>query len=346
MDHSADQVCVYHLSSTAVLPKISVTLKNQLVNASLLNATCGDQYVRLSGVTQLGPPTGLKYDGMARLQTRTGTAVCDPSSGSLIIPAGSHIRELTLLIGADTNYDQTKGNEENNFSFRGEDPSVYVESVTSEASAKTESNLRAAHNADYQSLMGQFSLDLPDTAGSANLELSEILDRFAQKDTSDPYLESLLFTLDRHLFISSERENSLPTNLAGRWSETLTAAWSADYHSNINFQMNHWGVDQTGLGDLQAASWNYIQDTWVPRGTETARLLYGAPGWVVHDEMDIFGHTGMKDTAQWANYPASAAWMMQHVYDHFSYSQNVTWFTAQGYPLLKGIAEFWFSATT
>ncbi|CZR63683.1 related to Alpha-fucosidase A [Phialocephala subalpina] len=338
-----DQVCVYHLSSSAELPKITIALDNQLVDRSLLNKTCGDQSVRLSGVTQLGPPIGMKYDGIARVHTQTGTAVCDPDSGALVIPADSHIREFTVVIGAGTNYDQTKGNAENNFSFMGEDPGAHVESVTSEAIAKMESDLRAAHGSDYQNLMEQFTLDLPDIAGSADLELSEMLDRYGQNDTSDPYLESLLFSLGRHLFISSERENSLPSNLAGRWSETLTAAWSADYHSNINFQMNHWGVDQTGLGDLQVASWNYVEDTWVPRGTETAQLLYGAPGWVVHDEMNIFGHTGMKDTAQWANYPAAAAWMMQHVYDHFSYSQNVTWFAAQGYPLLKGIAEFWLS---
>ncbi|KUJ08343.1 uncharacterized protein LY89DRAFT_789144 [Mollisia scopiformis] len=338
-----NEVCVYHLSSSAALPEVTITLENQLVDSSLINMTCGNQYARLSGVTQLGAPTGMKFDGMARLYTRTGTAVCDDASGALTIPANSHIREFTLVIGAGTNYDQTKGNVENNFSFKGEDPATYVETVTADAVAQKEGDLRAAHTADYQNLMSQFTLGLPDIAGSADLELSEMLDRYAGTDSSDPYLESLLFTLGRHLFISSERENSLPTNLAGRWSETVTAAWSADYHSNINFQMNHWGVDQTGLGDLQGASWNYIQDTWVPRGTETAQLLYGAPGWVAHDEMNIFGHTGMKDTAQWANYPASAAWMMQHVYDHFSYSQNATWFAAQGYPLMKGIADFWLS---
>lgn len=86
-----------------------------------------------------------------------------------------------------------------------------------------------------------------------------------------------------------------------------------------------------------------MEDTWVPRGTETAKLLYNAPGWVVHDELNIFGSTGMKEVAQWANYPAAAAWMMQHVYDHFSYSQNLTWFKEQGYPLMKGVAEFWLS---
>lgn len=339
-----DQVCVYDLSSTAALPEVTISLENQLTNQSLFNATCGDQYVRLTGVTQLGPPTGMKYDGIARLTTRTGTAYCsNTTAGTLVIPAGSHIRTFSVVIGANTNYDRTAGNAASNFSFRGADPGPYVESITSAAAGKAESDIRRSHVEDYQSLSSQFTLSLPDTAGSTGLETSVIIDRYNSSGPGDPYLESALFEFGRHLFISSTRDNSLPPNLQGKWSPTITAAWSADYHSNINFQMNHWGVDQTGLGALQVATWNYMQDTWVPRGTQTAQLLYDAPGWVCHDEMNIFGHTGMKDTAQWADYPASAAWMMQHVYDHYSYCQNATWLEEQGYPLMKGVSQFWLS---
>jgi alpha-L-fucosidase 2 len=339
-----DQVCVYNLSSTAVLPAITIALENQQADHSLYNATCGDQYVRLTGVTQLGPPTGMKYDGIARLTTRTATASCSKTiAGALVIPASSHIRTFSVVIGANTDYDQTAGTAATNFSFKGADPSSYVESVTSAAAAKAESDLRTSHLADYQSLAGQFTLSLPDVAKSAGLETSAMISRYTSGGSGDPYLESTLFEFGRHLFISSTRDNSLPPNLQGRWSPGITTSWGADYHSNINFQMNHWGVDQTGLGNLQMATWNYMQNTWVPRGTQTAQLLYNAAGWVTHDEMNIFGHTGMKYSAQWADYPAAPAWMMQHVYDHYSYSQNVTWLQQQGYPLMKGVAQFWLT---
>jgi alpha-L-fucosidase 2 len=339
-----DQVCVYDLSSSAALPQITISLENRLTNTSFFSASCADQYVRLAGVTQLGPPEGMKYDGIARLTTRTGTAYCsNATDGTLIIPASSHIRMFSLVIAAGTNYDQKAGDAAHNFSFKGPDPGPTIENTISSVMSKSESHIRSAHVRDYQSLMGEFSLSLPNTANSTGLETSEIISRYTSSGPGDPYLESLLFSLGRHLFVTSERPNSLPTNLAGRWSETLTAAWSADYHANINMQMNHWGADATGLGALQGATWHYMQDTWVPRGTETAKLLYNAPGWVVHDEMNIFGHTGMKDTAQWANYPAAAAWMMQHVHDYYEYSQDPTWFQEQGYPLMKGVAEFWLS---
>lgn len=94
---------------------------------------------------------------------------------------------------------------------------------------------------------------------------------------------------------------------------------------------------------MQSPLWEYMADTWMPRGQETAKLLYDAPGWVVHNEMNIFGHTGMKSGESWANYPAAAAWMMQHVFDHWDYSQDTEWLQTQGYPMMKGIAEFWLS---
>lgn len=348
-----DQVCVYSLSSNAALPNITIALENQLTNAPY-SASCQakDPSVILSGTTQAGPPLGMQYGGKAQLLAGARSMAAYCSGSSLVVPSDSKTRKISFVVGAATNYNPLAGNSENGYSFAlpGSDKNdtnallgPIISAVVSPAALKTEQNLRKAHIIDYQSLAGQFVLELPDTARSFRLETSVLIDRYNSSGPGDPYLESTLFSLGRHLFISSSRDNSLPTNLAGRWSETIRAAWSADYHSNINFQMNHWGVDETGLGGLLAPVWNYIQNTWVPRGTETAQLLYGAPGWVTHDEMNIFGHTGMKDTAQWANYPASAAWMMQHVSDHFDYSQNVTWYREQGYPLLKGVAEFWLS---
>jgi alpha-L-fucosidase 2 len=35
--------------------------------------------------------------------------------------------------------------------------------------------------------------------------------------------------------------------------------------------------------------------------------------------------------------------MMQHVWDNFEYSQDLDWYKSQGYPLIKGVAQFWIS---
>ncbi|EKG13099.1 Six-hairpin glycosidase-like protein [Macrophomina phaseolina MS6] len=340
-----DQVCVYSLNSTDVLPDVTISLENQQAASDPQNATCGAGYVRFTGLTQAGPPEGMKYDAIARLVgSNANMTVCSNStSGALLVPSGRNSTYIVVVLAAGTNYDQKKGNAENNYSFKGEDPGPEVEATVVAAASNAES-LLSRHLEDYQRLAQAFVLDLPDTLGSASLETSEAIARYnTSTDYGDPFVENLIFDYSRHLLITSARPGVLPANLQGKWSQTLYGAWSVDYHANINIQMNYWHADQTGLGELQGGLWDYMADTWVPRGTETAHMLYGAPGWVTHNEMNIFGHTGMKSDAGWANYPASAAWMMQHVYDHYEYSGDDSWYVAQGYPLIKGVAQFWLS---
>lgn len=256
---------------------------------SLYNTTCGPSFARLRGITQEGPPLGMLYDTIAQ-SSLPGT--CDSSTGRLQI-SSSGSKTLTLVIAAGTDFDATKGNAANGFTFRGEDPATQVQKLSSTASKLSKSKLRAAHVADYSPLTNAFILDLPDRQGSSGVEFSELITRYsADSSTSDPFLEKLMFDYGRHLFISSSRQNSLPPNLQGIWSSAQSAAWGADYHANINLQMNMWGAEATGLGDLTVSLFNYMEQTWMPRGAETAQLLYGGDGWVTHDEMNIFGHTG------------------------------------------------------
>jgi alpha-L-fucosidase 2 len=285
----------------------------------------------------------MRYDAIARIVSSTkATTKCD--NGTISIMPQNGTNSITIVVGAGTNYDAKKGTAEYNYSFRGEDPGPVVEEVTHAASTMKFSELKARHVEDFISLSSRFELNLPDPLDSSEVPTSELIARYNANNTAgDPFLENLLFDYSNYLFISSSRPGSLPPNLQGRWSEGLYAAWSGDYHANINLQMNHWTADQTGLTDLQSPLWEYMADTWVPRGHKTAELLYGAPGWVVHNEMNVFGHTGMKSGASWANYAAAAAWMMQHVFDHWDYSRDDAWMRQQGYPLIKGVAEFWLS---
>lgn len=341
-----DSVCVYEVSSTSKLPPIEVIFENVQSNTSLVQASCSTSFrsALFSGITQAD--IGMTYKAQARILGSAGNISCSNDTGILTITPSAHQRSVALVIAAGTNYDENAGTAATDYSFRGADPGAYVASTASQAASKSSDMLKKAHVADYSSLISQFSLDLPDTLSSAKKETASIIAAYNVTDDShtDPFVESLQFDYGRHLFISSSRDNSLPPNLQGKWAYGLGNAWGADYHANINLQMNHWGVDQTGLGALQSALWTYMAETWIPRGTETAKLLYNAPGWVVHDEINIFGHTGMKTGDEyWADYPASAAWMMLHVADHFDYSQDTEWLRNVGYPMLEGISQFWLS---
>lgn len=306
-----DDVCVYQLSGEGTLPEVSVALENQLSSQDLLDITCGDKYARLTGVTQKGPPEGLKYDAIARISDHSkGTMECS-DSGTLVINPTADQKSIAVIIGASTNYDASKGDEASGFSFKGDDPAEFVEKSTSDAAAQTLEALLEQHKADFSSLESAFSLDLPDPNGSADKETASLLGDY-DYGKGDPFIEALLFDYSRYLLISASRD-SLPANLAGLWTEELQPAWNGDYHININLQMNYWPADQTGLRDTENALWDYMRQTLVPRGTETARLLYNGDGWVTHHGSNIFGYTAMGSDAGWANCEFHASSVRKHM---------------------------------
>ncbi|KAE8386056.1 putative alpha-fucosidase A [Aspergillus alliaceus] len=280
-------ICIYNLNLTVALSDVTIHFDQLVEQTSLWKATCDSTFARLRGITQTGPPRGMTYNTIAR-SSISGT--CDSSTRRLTISSSSS-STLTIVIGEGTDFDATKGTEAASYTFKGEDPAEHVETITSAAISQPESRLRTGHIEDYSRLTGAFTLDLPDTQGSDGTELSKLItDCNANKTEGDPYPEKLLFDYGRHLFMS--RTNGLPPILQGVWSPTKTAAWSGDYHANISLQMNLWGAEATGLGELTIPVFDYMEQNWMPRGAETAELLYGSQGWVTHNEMNIFGHTG------------------------------------------------------
>lgn len=289
-------------------------------------------------------PHGMLFDSRVALVVPSKSTDFATANGKFAIPATAKVSEFYLLFTGNTDYDETKGNAKDNYTFRGADPAAGVEKDLAAALKTSFSKLVSDHVKDHKALFNTFKLTVPDPLKSASKPTDELVKGY-DIAKGDPYLESLLFDFGRYLLIGSSRENSMPSNLQGVWSNGFWAPWSGDYHVNINLQMNLWGSEATGLGHLLPGLWSHMKETWVPRGSETAKLLYGAEqGWVIHNELNPFGSTGVKggDTggSHWHYYHSSNAWMMQHVWDHYDYTRDAKWWKEIGYPLVKGVAQF------
>jgi alpha-L-fucosidase 2 len=159
------------------------------------------------------------------------------------------------------------------------------------------------------------------------------------------YLEELYYQFGRYLLISSSRENSLPANLQGIWAEGLAPPWSADYHTNINLQMNYWLAEQTNLADCHLPVVEYVKSL-VPRGKITANHYYcqanGDPvrGWVIHHENNVWGNTAPGNWYEGFYFPAGAAWMCQDIWEYYQFNQDET-FLNEHYQILLDAALFW-----
>jgi alpha-L-fucosidase 2 len=229
-----DQVCVYQLNSNSTLPETVIGLENQLRTDPVGKLSCENNTAIFRGLSY--PTVGQTYDVRAQVVVPGHKgSYCDPETKKLIIPS-SITSNFHVIIAADTSYDISKGNSVNNFSFRGVDPGAKVSATVSTAAKKVFQDVLGNHIKDFTSYTSRFTLDLPDTKGSSTKETASLLKAYSLED-GDPFVESLLFDLGRYLFISSERSNSIPGGLQGRWTEQIAPSWGADFHANINLQM-------------------------------------------------------------------------------------------------------------
>ncbi|MDZ7723872.1 MAG: hypothetical protein U5R06_13955 [candidate division KSB1 bacterium] len=194
------------------------------------------------------------------------------------------------------------------------------------------------HIADYQRYFNRVRLYLGVT-DSVNNPTDIRIEQFAQ--AHDPQLVALLFQYGRYLLISSSRPGSQPANLQGIWNHRLLPAWDSKYTVNINTEMNYWPSETTNLSELNEPLIQMVREVAV-QGEQTAKTMYGADGWVLHHNTDIWRMTGAIDGAFWGMWPMGGAWLCQHVWEKYAFSGDIDVLKSV-YPVLKGAVEFYLN---
>ena len=161
---------------------------------------------------------------------------------------------------------------------------------------------------------------------------------------ADRALEQLYFHYGRYLLIASSRAGSLPANLQGVWNDKATPPWNADYHVNINLQMNYWPAESRQSRRDRDAVVRFRRSAWCAPGKLAAQRYFGAPGWTMFLNTNAWGYVGPIDwpTAFWQ--PEAAAWLAQHFYEHYLFSRDEAFLKQRAWPVMKGAAEFWLDA--
>lgn len=198
--------------------------------------------------------------------------------------------------------------------------------------------LIANATADHQSLMGRCTLELP-ASETSKLPLPERVKR-AQREP-DPQLDALYFQFGRHLLVSSSRADSLlPANLQGIWAEEIDPKWRADFHSNINLQMNYWPAEPTNLSECHLPLMRLIQTT-ARQGEATARAYYNAPGWLSHHTQNPWGYSAPSNVKAGSG-STCGPWLCWHIWKHYEYTRDLD-FLREHLPILTGATEFFLA---
>lgn len=254
---------------------------------------------------------------------------------------------ILILMTAGTNYKQCM--DDTYDYFINDDPLAAVQERIQAAATKSYDDLMRVHQADYKALFNAMQLNLcdapmPDKPTDELLAAYEGCTDHPNTALEDRYFENLYYQFGRYLLISSSRKGSLPANLQGIWADGLNPPWNADYHANINIQMNYWLAEQTNLSECHLPMIDYISSL-VPRGREMANIYYCTPkggtlrGWVTNHENNIWGNTAPGESGA-SYFPTAAAWMCQDIWEYYQFTQDRD-FLLKNYDTLLGTALFW-----
>jgi alpha-L-fucosidase 2 len=290
--------------------------------------TASDDTLVLAGANtaQHGIDAALRYEARARVIAQFGEqgGAVRARDGEIAVSGAD---AAVILVAMATNYrryDDVSG-----------DPTAITRAQIAAASAKSWAELFAAHVADHQRLFRRVSLDLGTSAASEQPTDLRIRD---SQTSDDPQLAALYFQYARYLLIGCSRPGTQPANLQGLWNDKLSAPWGSKYTININTEMNYWPAEPANLAECVRPLVDMVKDLAIS-GARTARVNYGARGWVAHHNTDLWRATGPIDAARYGMWPTGGAWLCKHLWDHYDYGRDRA-FLAEIYPVMKGAAEF------
>ncbi|MBO3699910.1 glycoside hydrolase N-terminal domain-containing protein [Roseivirga sp. E12] len=264
---------------------------------------------------------GVKFQTRLKVNNEGGTV--SASEGRLALKG---VKKATIYIVAATSY------YHDDFKAKNEADLQSVSNVSFNEILK-------AHVDDYQELFKRVDLDLGGhelDSLPTNVRLERI-----KSGQSDPDFVAKQFQFGRYLLISSSRPGTNAANLQGIWNEYLQAPWNADYHLNINLQMNYWPAEVTNLSELHEPLFDFTERL-MDRGKITAKEQYEMRGFVAHQATDFWAPAWMRaEQPYWGAWVGGGGWLMQHFWDHYQFTKDESFLRNRAYPAIKESALFY-----
>ncbi|HET9432789.1 MAG TPA: glycoside hydrolase family 95 protein, partial [Chitinophagaceae bacterium] len=243
----------------------------------------------------------------------------------------SDATSATIYVSIATNF--------KNYKTLDVDPSLKAGQILKKALQDQYEKKLERHIAFYKKQFDRVQFELGEKS-SEYLSTEERLEKFST--ANDLSFIPLYFQFGRYLLISSSQPGNQPANLQGKWNNKLNPPWDSKYTININTEMNYWPAEITALPELSQPLFQMIKDLSVT-GKEAAQRIYGARGWVVHHNTDLWRITGPVDGGFYGIWPMGGAWLCRHIWEHYLYTGDKN-FLKEYFPLLKSAVEFYVDA--
>jgi alpha-L-fucosidase 2 len=288
-------------------------------------AVKGNNELVLSGISgnKDGVPGKAKFQSQIRFKTEGGTTA---GSGESVSITGANA--VTVYISIATNFV--------NYADISGDETKRTTDYMNKVWPKKYDGLLKDHITAYQHFFNRVQLDLGSTDSVKHPTDIRVRD-FAHGN--DPQLVALYFQFGRYLLIAASQPGGQPANLQGIWNPLMNPPWGSKYTININTEMNYWPAEETNLTEMHEPLVQMVKELSVT-GRETAKVMYGAGGWVTHHNTDLWRITGPVDGIYSAMWPMGGAWLSRHLWEKYTFNGDKKYLQTV-YPALKGAAEFY-----
>lgn len=274
-------------------------------------------------------------DYQARLRVNCSDGQILRSEKSLTI---SDAHSFTLYLSAATDYMPSSP------TFRGKDSDCFNRTVLDAFSDGTFDALQKEHCADYSALFSKNNLFIADDTDKSGRPTEERLTAYKNGEV-DNALEVLLYQYGRYLLISSSRGNTLPANLQGIWNDSNNPEWGSIFCYNINFNMNYWCAEVTGLQECHLAAIHFIESLQ-KHGRKVAQAYFNARGWFTSKKSDIWGFTNPYAKSVYGLLIGGSGWLCQDVWEYYNFNREHRYLKEIAYPIMKSAAEFYLDYLT
>ncbi len=287
----------------------------------------GGRTLVMSGQAQHGGKNlGVKYATVLHVASSGGTVAMD--RGTVRVRGAN---TATLYIAAETDYNMRSPSMPLSWDLKAR-----CLSTIDKAMSKSYPELKTASIVDHRRYYDRVRLRFD--GGREDLPTDERL-ALVQVGQSDPSLAALYFAFGRYLLICSSRPGTLPANLQGLWNEHVRAPWNADYHTNINVQMNYWPAEVAGLSELHEPFFWLIEGL-VPEGRRFASAL-GMRGFAFGHTTDVWHWATPQGAPVWGMWPMGAGWCSAHFMEHYRFTQDRAFLRNRAWPVLREAALFY-----
>ncbi|HXK62477.1 MAG TPA: glycoside hydrolase family 95 protein, partial [Acidobacteriota bacterium] len=300
--------------------RVSFNAKLDTLHRSAASGLRPEGQLALFGQVEHG---GLKFE--ARLKASTQGGSVRATDQAITVETAD---TAVLILAAATSF--------RNYRDISADPAERCERLLAAVAGRDYDSLLRDHLRDHQKLFRRVSLGLGKTPAS-ELPTDERLRRFASGN--DPDLAALTFQYGRYLLIASSRAGGQPANLQGIWNDSLNPAWDSKWTVNINTQMNYWPAEITNLAECVEPLFDLMADCAVT-GRKTAQAHYGARGWVLHHNTDLWRGTAPINGSDHGIWPSGGSWLCLHLWEHFLFNGDKEFLARRAYPLMKEAALF------